>query len=48
VLSNPYHGGDLPPSWRTLYELTKLPNESGGLRRLGFEPSAKAIAEADM
>jgi hypothetical protein len=25
VLSNTNHGSDLPPSWRTLYELTKLP-----------------------
>lgn len=25
VLSKPAHGQDLPPSWRTLYELTKVP-----------------------
>lgn len=25
VISNRYHGNVLPPSWRTLYELTKLP-----------------------
>jgi hypothetical protein len=24
LLSNPSHGADLPPSWRTLCELTKL------------------------
>jgi hypothetical protein len=24
VISNPYHGKDLPPSWRTLYELSRL------------------------
>jgi hypothetical protein len=27
VLANPNHGSHLPPSWRTLYELTKLPLE---------------------
>src|SRR5262249_19728146 len=27
ILSNPNHGSHLPPSWRTLYELTKLPAE---------------------
>jgi hypothetical protein len=26
VLSDPTHGSRLPPSWRTLYELTRLPN----------------------
>jgi hypothetical protein len=25
LLSNSNHGGNLPPSWRTLYELTRLP-----------------------
>jgi hypothetical protein len=24
VISNRNHGSDLPPSWRTLYELTKV------------------------
>lgn len=24
VIANPYHGKDLPPSWRTLYELSRL------------------------
>jgi hypothetical protein len=24
AISNPYHGKDLPPSWRTLYELSRL------------------------
>jgi hypothetical protein len=28
VLSNPNHGSVLPPSWRTLYELTKIPNKT--------------------
>lgn len=27
VLSNPAHGQDLPASWRTLYELTKVPDD---------------------
>jgi hypothetical protein len=27
VLSNPNHGSHLPPSWRTLYELTKLDDQ---------------------
>ena len=27
ILSNRNRGSDLPPSWRTLYELTKLPDE---------------------
>src|SRR5260221_9439189 len=27
VLSNANHGSLLPPSWRTLYELTKLPDD---------------------
>lgn len=27
VLSNRHHGADLPPSWRTLYELSRLPEE---------------------
>lgn len=38
-LSNRTHGSDLPPSWRTLYELTKLDDatfdaalESGAIR----------------
>jgi hypothetical protein len=26
LLANPNRGSDLPPSWRTLYELTKLPD----------------------
>jgi phage N-6-adenine-methyltransferase len=25
VISNRYHGNDLPPSWRTLYELSQIP-----------------------
>jgi len=28
VVSNPNHGSDLPVSWRTLYELTKLDDET--------------------
>jgi hypothetical protein len=28
VLSNTAHGRLLPPSWRTLYELTKLDNDA--------------------
>jgi len=27
VISNANHGSHLPPCWRTLYELTKIPNE---------------------
>jgi len=27
ILSDPTHGSDLPPSWRTLYELTKLDDQ---------------------
>jgi len=28
VIGNVHHGGHLPPSWTTLYELTKLDNET--------------------
>ena len=28
ILSNRNHGADLPPSWRTVYELTRAPDEA--------------------
>jgi hypothetical protein len=30
IISNRNHGSVLPPSWRTLYELTKLSNRPAG------------------
>ena len=33
VFADPDHGQDLPPSWRTLYELTRMPDLDESPRR---------------
>jgi len=40
LLTNPTHASDLPPSWMTLYELTKLPDLDANVRRKTLPPNA--------
>jgi len=46
LLQNPTHGSDLPPSWRTLYELAKLPDLSERLEADPITPGLERAAVA--